>query len=261
MRLSFTKMHGAGNDFVMVDDRARRCPLDDRAFVAALANRPDGVGCEGVIFVRPSATADFAMRFFNPDGGEADLCGNGARCVAAFALERGIVARRDLRFETRSGVLAARVGADGRVRIEMPNPTSVREDFACVGVPHAIVSVADVTVCDVAGKGREIRFSERFAPAGANVDFVEWHSPHDLKLRTYERGVEAESFACGTGAAASAVVGVLFHNLAFPVNAHTARGDCLTVDGVLEGGACRALTLTGPVKTVFHGEIDLKGID
>ena len=261
MRLSFTKMHGAGNDFVMVDDRAQRCPVDDRAFVAALAQRPDGIGCEGVIFVRPSAKADFAMRFFNPDGGEADLCGNGARCVAAFALEKGVVLSPSMRFETRSGVLAARVGEDSRVCIEMPNPTEVSEDFACVGVPHAIVSVADVEACDVAGRGREVRFSERFAPAGANVDFVEWQSPHELKIRTYERGVEAESFACGTGATASAVVGVTFHHLAFPVNAHTARGDVLTVDGVFEGGACRDLTLTGPVKTVFHGEIDMKGID
>lgn len=260
MKISFVKMHGAGNDFVMVDDRAKRCPVESRDFVAALAQRPDGVGCEGVVFVRPSERADFLMRFFNPDGSEADLCGNGARCVAAFAWRQGIVASSEMRFETRAGILSAWVESETRVRVEMPDPQGLREDFVCEGVPHAIVTVEDLASCDVAHRGREIRFSERFAPQGANVDFVTWNAPHEASMRTYERGVEAESFACGTGATAVALVGVGFHGLSFPVRVTTSRGDILEVRADRKGSSFSSVTLSGPVREVFTGDIDVKGV-
>ena len=257
MTVRFRKMHGAGNDFVMIDDRAAVIPDGDRAFIARLANRPDGVGCEGVILVRSSDRADFAMRFFNPDGGEAELCGNGARCVAAFAVEIGAARSRKMCFETLAGLVTAEVLDDGRVAVGMPDPRDLRPNFVNSGVPHAIVPVEDLAAADVAGEGRRIRYADEFAPSGTNVDFVCWTGTNSLSIRTYERGVEAESFACGTGAVASAVIGVAQYGLSFPVTVTTARGDRLTVGGRRDGSGFRDLTLTGPVRFVFAGEIEL----
>ena len=271
MKIPFVKMHGAGNDFVMIDDRAETFPVADAGFIARLANRPDGIGCEGVILVRPakgdatflsrenenSPTANFLMRFFNPDGSEADLCGNGARCVAAFALAIGAAPSRTMRFETRAGMVSAEVLADGRVRIGMPAPKDLRRNFVNSGVPHAVVPVEDLASADVDGEGRRIRRSAGFAPAGTNVDFVKWTGASSLAIRTYERGVEAETFACGTGAVASALVGVAQYGLKFPVVVTTARGHRLEVDGVWNGEGFADVSLTGPVKTVFAGEIEI----
>lgn len=253
MKVKFTKMHGAGNDFVMIDDRDGAAPTD-AATLAALAARRTGVGCEGVILVQRSASADFRMRFFNPDGGEAEMCGNGARCVAAFAREIGAATGSRMTFETRAGRVSAEVLDATTVRVRLTDPTDVRDGFANTGVPHAVVPVADVASVDVEGEGRRIRFSAAFAPAGTNVDFVAYAPPHGAALRTYERGVEAESGACGTGAAAAAVVGVAQHGLAFPVRVRTAGGFTLTVDGRRAAdGSFRDVTLTGPVARVFDG--------
>ena len=281
MTVRFTKMHGAGNDFVMIDDREERIPTEDPAFIARLANRPDGIGCEGVILVRPArqeclapvaaasngdatllsrrnqespTSVDFTMRFFNPDGSEAELCGNGARCVAAFAYAIGAAKAKTMRFATLAGEIAAEVLDDGRVRLAMPQPKDLRKDFVNSGVPHAIVPVADLAVADVANEGRRIRYSEAFAPAGTNVDFVEWTGEQSLLIRTYERGVEAETFACGTGAVAAALVGVAQYGLRFPVAVTTVRGDVLEIGGIWNGETFSDVTLTGPVKTVFEGE-------
>ena len=257
MTVRFTKMHGAGNDFVLIDDRAQTLPTD-RAFLAALGARRTGIGCEGIILVQPSRTADFRMRFFNPDGGEAELCGNGARCVAAFARAIGAVTAPTMRFETQAGDVTAEIVDDETVKIGMPAPKDLRDDFVNSGVPHRIVPVADLAAADVAGEGRRIRFSDAFAPAGTNVDFVAYAPPHNAAVRTYERGVEAETGACGTGAVAVAVVGVAQHALAFPVRVATAEGYALVVDGVRTAdGGFAGLTLTGPVKTVFEGKIDI----
>ncbi len=257
MTVRFTKMHGAGNDFVLIDDRAQTLPTD-RAFLAALGARRTGVGCEGIILVQPSRTADFRMRFFNPDGGEAELCGNGARCVAAFARAIGAVTTPTMRFETRAGDVTAEILDGETVRIGMPTPTDLRDDFVNSGVPHRIVPVADLAAADVAGDGRRIRFSDAFAPAGTNVDFVAYDPPHAAAVRTYERGVEAETGACGTGAVAVACVGVAQHGLAFPVRVATAEGFVLVVEGVRTAdGGFAAVTLTGPVKKVFEGVIDV----
>ena len=208
----FVKMHGAGNDFVLVDDRAGDFPCEHR-LIAAMATRPSGIGCEGVILVQRSETADFKMRFFNPDGSEADLCGNGARCVAAFAREIGAVAGKAMRFETAAGFVDAEILDDDLVRIAMPDPKDFGDDFVVTGVPHKIVPVDNIAKADVEGEGRRIRMSDEFAPDGTNVNFVCYRAPDRVSVRTYERGVEAESFACGTGSVAAAVVGVAQHGL------------------------------------------------
>ncbi len=247
-------MHGAGNDFVMIDDRAGTFPIADAAAIRRLANRPDGLGCEGVILVRKSAVADFAMRFFNPDGSEAEMCGNGARCVAAFAREIGAATADAMRFETVAGVVRAEIVGPEQVKIFLPDPKDLRPNFVNSGVPHAIVPVADLKSAPVAEEGRRLRYSDAFAPAGANVDFVSWETAHSLSIRTYERGVEAETFACGTGAVAAALVGVAQYGLAFPVKVTTACGCELEIGGEWDGERFQAVTLTGPVRKIYAGE-------
>lgn len=261
MDVSFVKMHGAGNDFVLIDDRAGTFPADDYMRVAALATRRSGVGCEGVILVQCSETADFRMRFFNPDGSEADLCGNGARCVAAFAREIGAVTSDTMRFETAAGDISAEIVDGSLVKIAMPAPRDFAEDFVVAGVPHKIVPVENLAKTDVERDGRRIRMSPELAPEGANVDFVVYRQPNRLAMRTYERGVEAETGACGTGAVASAVIGVKDYGLEFPVYVKTAQGYELTVDGVFDGESFTDLTLTGPVRKVFEGRIDWDSLD
>ena len=260
MTVKFTKMHGAGNDFVVIDDREGKVPEDFRR-IAAMAAHRTGIGCEGVILVQKSSTADFKMRFFNPDGSEAELCGNGARCVAAFAKSIGAVKGKVTCFETLAGLVDAEIVDDSRVKVWMPQPKNLREDFVNSGVPHKIVPVENLAKADVEGDGRRIRLSDEFAPEGTNVDFVSYRPPHRVAVRTYERGVEAETGACGTGSVAAALVGVAQHGLSFPVQVKTASGYELVVDGEFDGTSFASVTLTGPVKKVFDGEIDLDEID
>ena len=257
----FAKMHGAGNDFILVDDRAGEFPVDDYMRVAAMATRRTGIGCEGVILVQGSDRADFRMRFFNPDGSEADLCGNGARCVAAFARRIGAAKADTMEFETAAGTIFAEIIDDSRVKVSMPSPSDMADDFAVVGVPHKVVVVESLAKADVEGEGRRIRMSDEFAPDGTNVDFAVFRQPDRAAVRTYERGVEAETGACGTGAVAVAAVGVRDYGLEFPVRVKTSQGHELVVDGSFDGEAFSNMTLVGPVKFVFEGDIDWDALD
>ena len=270
MRIRFAKMHGAGNDFVLVDGRDGSFSCDRRV-LAAIGARGTGVGCEGIILVQRSERADFRMRFFNPDGSEAELCGNGARCVAAFAREIGAVKADKMRFETLAGDIQAEIIRKSSsliprpssllVKIAMPAPKDLRANFVNSGVPHCIVPVANLAKTDVEGEGRRIRCSKAFAPDGTNVDFVTYHAPDRVDIRTYERGVEAETGACGTGAVAAALVGVAQYGLKFPVAVRTVKGFELVIGGDFDGKAFHSVTLTGPVARVFTGEIDLDSLD
>ena len=273
-KISFTKMHGAGNDFVLIDDRAETFPVHDHILLAMLATPRTGVACEGVILVQKSAVADFRMVFFNPDGTEADLCGNGARCVAAFAREIGVVTSPAMTFETRAGLVDAEVSPNGAVKVWMPEPknrryglqvkggdTFVAGDYVEAGVPHFIVPCESVASVDVEGLGRALRLSDAFAPNGTNVDFVQFLPAHKAIIRTYERGVEAESGACGTGAVATAVVAVETKKMSLPVHVRTSQGYTLTVDGDWRHAKATGFTLTGPVKKVFDGVVDLDSFD
>lgn len=259
----FTKMHGAGNDFAIIDDRDNRFPVDDHRRIAALAMRPDGIGCDGVILVRnaESPNVEFKMRFFNPDGTEANLCGNGARCVAAFALDAGAANNPRMLFETSSGIVEAEVIDPGHVKVSMPDPVDFREDFVVEGVPHKIVPVENLAKTDVAVEGRKIRLDPDYAPEGTNVDFVVFRPPSKLHIRTYERGVEGETLACGTGATAAAIIGVRDYGLEFPVKVATVAGYELTVDGRRDGDGFCEIWLSGPVKKVFSGQIDIDSLD
>lgn len=259
--VKFVKMHGAGNDFVLIDDRDGKFPVHDHRHIAAMAMRPGGIGCEGVIILQKSQSCDFKMLFFNPDGTEAELCGNGSRCIAAFAREIGAAKGNVMRFETAAGVVSAETISETFVRISMPEPKDFGDDFVVAGVPHKIVPVENIAKVDVELQGRDIRMSSQFAPAGTNVDFVQFKKPNSVYIRTYERGVEAETGACGTGAVASSVIGVKDYGLEFPVHVKTVQGYDLIVDGKWDGDTFSSITLAGPVKKVFEGVINCDNLD
>lgn len=274
MKLHFTKMHGAGNDFVMIDDRSLSVPWEDYPLMAAIAARRTGVGCEGIILVQPSDKADFRMRFLNPDGSEVELCGNGARCVASFAHHLGI-AGKAMTMETMVGLVDAEIVGDG-VKVWMPDPSDRRYDVTLeaegkrytghvlsIGCPHFVVPVApgELDDFDVARVGAALRQHEFFSPEGVNVDFVSYPQPNFIRMRTYERGVEAESGACGTGAVAAAVVGVECLKGTLPVKVSTMGGFELSIDGDWRTKKCTGMMLTGPAKRVYEGVIDLDAIE
>ena len=274
-KFQFTKMHGAANDFILIDDRRLQFPADDHVLLAALADPHTGISCEGIILIRPSyRSGDFRMLFFNPDGTEAEMCGNGARCAAAFARECGVVKGSSMTMETGAGLVDAQILGPGLVKIWVNEPSdrrydldvavdggSVRGNFVNSGVPHFIVDVESPSSVDVDGLGRKLRLADEFAPGGANVDFVRYRKPNQAFVRTYERGVEAESGACGTGAIAVAIVGIEKFGMSLPMTVRTPAGFSLTVDGDYRKSNATGLTLTGPVKKVFTGEIDLDSVD
>ena len=282
MRIPFTKMVGTGNDFIVVDARLRRLrPLAARwrAVSRALCDRRLGVGADGLLVLEPSRSAAVKMRVFNPDGSEADMCGNGARCVARYVKSERASQANPVTIETRAGVLTARVRGE-RVSMQMPDPIVHRLDlpigigarrfrvgFVDTGVPHAVVPADALDEVDVIRTGRALRFHRRFAPRGTNVDFVQADAarPGRLRVRTYERGVEGETPACGTGVTASAVV----HALSGAVNGRARRRrievearnrDVLTVSlTVVPDGRARRVTnvvLEGAARRVFDGTVD-----
>ncbi len=272
MKIVFTKMHGAGNDFIMIDDRKGLVPWQDHFLMATLATRRLGVGCEGIILVQPSEKADFRMRFLNPDGTEVEMCGNGSRCAAAFANSIG-AAGRAMTLETMCGLMDAELVPQG-VKVWMPEPTrkayeltvqacerTFTGDFMNTGVPHFVVAVDDLAAVNVLEWGRALRQHPVFDPEGANINFVTYRAPDRLAMRTYERGVEGESGACGTGAVACAVAAVERLGFTLPIHARTPSGYELIIDGDWRNHKCTGLTLTGPTRVVYTGEIDLDGLE
>lgn len=271
MIVPFTKMHGAGNDFILLDDRESTLPWHDHYLMASLAARRTGIGSEGIILIQPSEAADFRFRFLNPDGTEAALCGNGLRCAAAFAHEIG-AAPEAMTIETAGGVVRANL-IPGGAKVCLPDPVCrdygkevalpgrrIHGHFINSGVPHFVVPVDDVADIDVVAEGRLLRQHPDFAPEGTNVDFVSFSPPDRITMRTYERGLEDESGACGTGAVACAVVGVECCQMSLPVRVRTFLGFELIIDGEWRNKNCAALTLSGPVCTVYRGTVDLAAI-
>jgi diaminopimelate epimerase len=273
MRVAFVKMHGAGNDFVVVDRRP--LTLDDSdvaAFVQAVCDRRRGVGADGVLFLEAGPDGfDFAMRYHNRDGGEAELCGNGGRCLAAFAVARGFGDGGRVRFVSPAGAHEARV-EDGRVALVLGDAEAPRLGLSLdtplgaieaaylkVGVPHLVVEVPDASAVDLAVLAPVLRAHPELGAEGANVDVAQVTGPDRVRLRTFERGVEGETLACGTGAAATAIALTARGRVRAPVTLEVESGDALTVrfDAVKDGGgAVRSVTLVGPVVTSFEGSFD-----
>ncbi len=266
--VSFTKMSGAGNDFIMINNADSSLSLNWSGFAASMCPPKTGIGADGVIVIEPDTETDFTFRIFNADGSEAEMCGNGARCAALFAHEQGI-AGTGMRFRTLAGVIGARIDGDD-VAIEMTEPFGLKTQidldlegagrtvhFVNTGVPHAILFTHRLDEEDVPGIGRLVRFHERFAPAGTNADFVEVQGPGCIRVRTYERGVEGETLACGTGAVASAIVS---HHLGkvseVPVLVRMKGGD-LKIDFAAGHRGYTRVWLMGPVITVFTGQVSL----
>ncbi len=267
MKIPFWKMHGTGNDFVMVDDRDETFPVRDTAWLQSIGRRNTGIGCEGFILIQNSDAADFRMRFLNPDGNEVEMCGNGARCVARLAHELGITGER-MTFDTAAGRLHAAIGG-GKVRLEMTEPTDWRlnrelaigsgrltYDFVNSGVPHVVLQTEDVMKAEVIALGAEVRHHRDFAPNGANVNFVQQTGRQALSVRTYERGVEAETPACGTGMVAAAVVFGRQGRVETPVEVKCANGDCLEVNFRLTDNGPECVTLCGTATHVFSGSVE-----
>ncbi|THF65050.1 diaminopimelate epimerase [Pseudothauera rhizosphaerae] len=276
MRLRFTKMHGLGNDFVVID--ATRAPVElTPERVRAIADRHFGVGCDQLLVVEPPSGAgvDFRYRIFNADGGEVEQCGNGARCFVRFVHEKGLTDKREIRVETRSGIIAPRLEGNGLVTVDMGVPvleparipfvsdsgavvqpldvggTAVPITAVSMGNPHAVQVVADVDTAPVAAQGPLIENHARF-PARVNAGFMQVVSPSHIRLRVYERGA-GETLACGTGACTAVVAGILRGLLQSPVRVETRGGEL----EIAWAGPGTPVMMTGPAVTVFEGELEV----
>ena len=288
MRVSFTKMHGTGNDFVLIDEWEGVVVPNDKKpdFVAYVSDRHKGVGSDGVIFIQKSETEDAKFVFYNPDGSVAEMCGNGTRCFAKYLYEKGYVSETSISIETLASVRVLKLNLYNdiveQVRVDMGAPQVKRgeaqvagnpEDFFVdqeivvegnsyritsvgMGNPHAILFVDDVDSIDVYGVGKKIRSYVKVFPNGVNVHFVKEEGRNEFRIRTYERGVEDETLACGTGICAAGVAAVLNGKTdpKKPVKFIT-RGGILSVEFELEGDDITNVYLIGPAVEVFKGEL------
>ncbi len=269
MMLDFVKMNGAGNDFVLLDNRAGNLRLT-REQVVQLCHRQRGVGADGLMLLVPckSGKADWAWDFYNSDGSTAEMCGNGARCFARY-VQRVTGAKERVTFETIAGVISAEFKGD-RVAIGLTAPHSLRLNESVplaggvqtihslnTGVPHAVLFVEDADKAMVQPIGNEIRFHPHFAPKGTNVNFAQILSPGHLRVRTYERGVEGETLACGTGVTAAALIAARLHGFVSPVQVQVQGGDQMEVSFGRDSDAFTDVRLTGPADFAFEGRISL----
>jgi diaminopimelate epimerase len=259
-------MSGSGNDFIIIDNRNPIIPMEDVSqFAARVCRRKLSVGADGLILIEPSRIADFKWNFFNSDGSAAEMCGNGARCAARFALLNKI-AGEQMAFETIAGLIRARVSND-RVKINMTDPhdlaldcrvnidgATYRYDRINTGVPHVVIEVEDIEAADVVGIGRQIRHHADFAPAGSNVNFIGKEGPQWV-VRTYERGVEDETLACGTGIVAAALVLAARRSLSSPISLRSRSGSVLKVFYSQTEEGFKEIFLEGDARIIYKGEL------
>ena len=262
-------MNGAGNDFVLIDNRARKIKLS-RGQVVRLCDRHRGAGADGVILLVPpvSGKANWAWEFYNSDGSTGEMCGNGARCFSRF-VQKLTGLKRGFSFETEAGVITASFQRD-RVTVSLTQPKGLRLNEKLplsagaqtvhslnTGVPHAVLFVPDADRAMVQQLGPEIRRHKHFAPKGTNVNFVQRLGPNHIRVRTFERGVEGETLACGTGVTASALVAARLHGFRSPVKVRVQGGEELQVGFSEDHGEFADVRLTGPAEFVFEGRIEI----
>lgn len=269
MVLDFTKMNGAGNDFVLVDNRAGKISLTTGQIVR-LCDRHRGVGADGVMMLVPARTgkADWAWDFYNSDGSVADMCGNGARCFARY-VQKAAGKNRDFTFETAAGVIAASFAGElVTVNLTKPKDLKLNQTVSLstgpatihslnTGVPHAVQYVPDADKAMVLQLGPEIRRHAHFGPRGTNVNFVQVLGTNHIRVRTFERGVEGETLACGTGVSAAAMITARVHGFTSPVKVQVQGGDQLQVSFAEANGEFDNVRLTGPADFVFTGQIEI----
>jgi diaminopimelate epimerase len=266
-KIPFYKMSGAGNDFIIIDNRQQIVvDADLTGFISKVCRRKLSAGADGLILIEPSEICDFRWRFFNSDGSPAEMCGNGARCAARFAYVSGI-AGSTLSFETEAGVVAAQIDND-RVKVKMPDPFDLKLSYPLelsnqtldissinTGVPHVVVMVAHIDDVDVVGLGREIRLHLMFAPAGTNANFVYRRKGNEIEIRTYERGVEDETLACGTGAIASAIVSACHFKMSSPIDVKTRSGEYLRIHFKSKDGRFDHIYMEGGARIIYTGDL------
>jgi len=272
--IAFEKMSGTGNDFVVIDNRDNGIPLESQAEMARkVCRRKFSVGADGLILLKDSEIADFGWDFYNADGSVAEMCGNGARCAARFAY-RHEIAGRTMKLETLAGIVEAEIcDSDEVVKVKMTKPfdfkleLSLRLDdqefsvaFVNTGVPQAVIFV-DKEEVPVKKWGRKVRFHELFEPKGTNANFVRVTGPGQLKVRTYERGVEDETMACGTGAVASALFASMHKEMDSPIEVETSGGELLTVFFNLQDGpVADEVYLQGPTRIICTGNLTAEAL-
>lgn len=276
MQLKFTKMQGAGNDFVVIDAYSENVALNANQ-IKKIANRYFGVGCDQLLMVEKSTSAnvDFKYRIFNADGGEVEQCGNGARCFARFVFEKNLTTKSDIKVETASGIIVLQLQNDGQVTVDMGAPIfeparipfeaasqqlqyalnldteSVTISAVSMGNPHALIVVDNVETANVATLGPQIESHIDF-PQRVNAGFMQIVNTHEINLRVYERG-SGETLSCGTGACAAAVSGISIGHLQSPVLVNT-RGGKLSIAWA---GNSQPVMMTGPAEFVFEGQIEI----
>lgn len=262
--IPFTKMVASGNDFVVIDNR-KQAVKNVRALTPEICAWHNGIGADGILLFENSRKADFKMRIVNSDGSEAEACGNGFRCIARYAREKmGYPA--EFEFESLSGVIKAKVSKD-TVRVGLAKPFDLKlrgelqvaghrlhYSFLNTGVPHTVILTEGLEKIDVPVLGREIRYHKNFQPKGTNVNFIEIKNNKEIAIRTYERGVENETLACGTGSTASAIISALLGYTKAPVKVKTRGGETLSVDFKIQGGRITDVTLEGEARIVFEGK-------
>lgn len=265
MKLHFVKLTGAGNDFVGVDNmHGVLGSIDQSTLAHAACDRHFGIGADGLLVIEPSQKADFRMMYYNADGSLGGMCGNGGRCAAFFARTLGLNAD-PLRFEAIDYVYEVTFPAEG-VRLKMKNPRDITRNIPVpltegpvtvhaidTGSPHVVQIVPDLRSVRVTELGKTLREHERFAPKGTNVNFVERLEGNAIAMRTYERGVEAETLACGTGSIASSIIAHLEFGIQPPVRVKTWSGQWLQVGFISTPGGIAEVTLEGPATIVFEG--------
>ncbi len=263
--IKFHKLVASGNDFIVIDNR-KNTVKNQKAIAEKICKPHLGVGADGVLFIEPSKKADFFMRIINSDGSEAEACGNGYRCVGLYA-NTLLKFPKSMTAETLAGLIEIQVGKD-TIKVKMAKPSEYRETikiglngskmnaaFINTGVPHAVIFTENLKNTPVEVLGRQIRYHELFAPRGTNVNFAEVTGKNALNIRTYERGVEAETLACGTGTVASAVVAYLTGRVSAPVSVTTKSGEILQVYLDLKNKKIEHVFLEGAANFVFEGRL------
>jgi len=263
-KINFTKAVATGNDFVVVDNRSGSLGSGLSGIAKRLCDRKRGIGADGLLIVDRSKKADFKMRIFNPDGSEAEMCGNGSRCIALYAAVRKI-ADSDMTIDTLAGLLTANVKGN-MVKVKLTEPIDIKWglclminkcpyklSFVNTGVPHAIHFVDNLDKIDIKDIGSHIRNHGEFSPEGTNADFVKIVDKKNLMIRTYERGVEDETLACGTGAVASAIIAAEAEKMSSPITVQTRGGEKLKVYFDIIEGQFKNIYLEGAASLVYDG--------
>jgi diaminopimelate epimerase len=267
--LPFSKYSGCGNDFILIDHRTPFFSTDDPFLIRRLCHRQKGIGADGLILLENSMLSHFKMRIFNSDGSQAEMCGNGLRCLAQFLQELHLPKKRYTIEVTKQTLEVDYI--EGNIRTSMGNPERIQLNLALeldgkqitchfldTGVPHAVILMDDIAHISIDALGSKIRHHATFNPKGTNVNFVQKLSSQEIAVRTYERGVEAETLACGTGAAAAAIAATLQWKLELPVTVRTRSNETLTIHFQYdEEGTVSHVTQIGPATKHFHGTFEL----